>query len=146
MPGVKISPAHVAKFVDHKRLQLRSGVFLLAQLDADIEQNVMAIIELKLEYSRAIKQRPGQWRETWDFRKALDEIYAVSEVDKFVQKGLWIHRRKAYLEANGNRDEHPELRWYEYTAGGTIKGAQFPGDKSRPNRSGRQREQDQPLE
>ena len=60
MPGVKISPAQVAKFVDHKRLQLRSGVFLLAQLDADIEQNVMAIIELKLEYSRAIKQRPGQ--------------------------------------------------------------------------------------
>ena len=30
--------------------------------------------------------------------------------------------------------------------GGTIKGAQFPGDKSRPDRSGRQREQDHPVE
>ena len=46
--------------MDHKRVQLRSGVFLLAQLDADIDENAMAIIELKLQ------QRPGPWRKTWD--------------------------------------------------------------------------------
>ena len=51
------------------------------------------------------------------------------------QKGLWIHSegfklKKAYLEANGKGDEHPALRWYEYAAGGTINGAQFPGDKT----------------
>ena len=28
--GAKISPTQVAKFVDHKSVQLRSGVFLLA--------------------------------------------------------------------------------------------------------------------
>jgi hypothetical protein len=78
----------VAKFVDHKRVQPRSGVFLLAQLDADIDENPMEIIALKLEHSRAIQQRPGPWRESWDveyFLKALEEIYAVSEVDKFAR-------------------------------------------------------------
>ena len=47
------------------------------------------------------------------------------------------------MDANGKGDEHPELRWYEYAVGGTIKGAQFPWDKSR---SGRQREQDHLVE
>ena len=55
-------------------------------MDADIHENAMAIIKLKLEHSRAIKQRPGSWHETWDveyFLKALEEqISAVSEVDK----------------------------------------------------------------
>ena len=54
LQGAKISPAQVAKFVDNKKVQLRSGVFLLAQLDADIDENAMAIIELKLEHSRSV--------------------------------------------------------------------------------------------
>jgi len=66
LQGAKISPTQVAKFVDHKKVQLRSGVFLLAQLEADIDENTMAIIELKLV-------------------KALEEIYAVSEVNNFVK-------------------------------------------------------------
>ena len=37
LQGAKISPAQVAKFVDNKKMQLRSGVFLLAQLDTDID-------------------------------------------------------------------------------------------------------------
>ena len=82
-----------AKFVDNKKVQLRSGVFLLAQLDADIDENAMAIIELKLEHSRVLQQRPGPWRKTWDveyFLKALEEIYAISEVDKFAKvEGVW---------------------------------------------------------
>lgn len=45
----------------HKRVQLRSCVFLLAQLDAGIDENAMAIIELKLEHSRAMLHRPGMW-------------------------------------------------------------------------------------
>jgi hypothetical protein len=39
-------------------------------------------------HSRAILARPGPWRETWDvenFLKALEEIYAVLEVDKFAK-------------------------------------------------------------
>jgi hypothetical protein len=44
-------------------------------------------------HSRAILARPGPWRETWDveyFLKALEEIYAVSEVDKFAKvEGVW---------------------------------------------------------
>jgi hypothetical protein len=42
LQGAKISPAQV----DHKWEQLRSG----AQLDADIDENAMAIIKLKLEH------------------------------------------------------------------------------------------------
>jgi len=67
LQGAKISPTQVAKFVDHKKVQLRSGVFLLAQLEADIDENTMAINELKLV-------------------KALEEIYAVSEVNNFVKE------------------------------------------------------------
>jgi hypothetical protein len=93
LQGAKITPAQVANFVDHKRKQLRSGVFLIEQLDADIDENAMNIIELKLMHSRAILARPGPWRETWDvkyFLKALVEIYAVSEVDKFTKaEGVW---------------------------------------------------------
>jgi len=36
--GARITPEEVKKFVVQKRVQLRSGVFLLAQLDADIEK------------------------------------------------------------------------------------------------------------
>ena len=54
---------------DHKWVQLRSG----AQLDADIDENAMAIIKLKLEHSRAIKQRPGPWRETWSYSISIQQ-------------------------------------------------------------------------
>ena len=45
--GARITPEDVKKFVVQKKVQLRSGVFLLAQLDADIDANAMAMIELK---------------------------------------------------------------------------------------------------
>ena len=69
-------------------------MFLIEQLDADIDANTMAIIELKLVHSRVLTLRPGPWRETWDdveyFLKALEEIYAMSEVDKFAKaEGVW---------------------------------------------------------
>ena len=93
LQGAKISPAQVASFVDHKKKQLRSGVFLIDQRDADIDANAMAIIELKLVHSRALALRPGPWRHTWDveyFVKALDEIYAMSDVDKFAKaEAVW---------------------------------------------------------
>ena len=60
--GARISPEDVKKFVVQKRVQLRSGVFLLAQLDADMGANAMAMIELKLENSKAFATRPGPWR------------------------------------------------------------------------------------
>ena len=84
--GARITPAEVDAFVSQKRTQLRSNVFLITQLDADIDENAMAMLELKIACSRALENRPGPWRETWDveyFLKALEEIYAVSEVDRF---------------------------------------------------------------
>ena len=63
--GARITPEDVKKFVVQKKVQLRSGVFLLAQLDADIDANAMAMIELKLENSNALATRPGPWRRTW---------------------------------------------------------------------------------
>jgi hypothetical protein len=56
LQGAKITRAQVANFVDRKRKQLRSGVFLIEQLDADIDENAMNIIDLKLVHSRAILQ------------------------------------------------------------------------------------------
>jgi hypothetical protein len=38
--------------------------------------------------SVALATRPGPWRRTWDveyFLKALEEIYAIDVVDKFVE-------------------------------------------------------------
>ncbi len=71
-----------------KRVQLRSNMFLLAQLDADIDANAMAMIELKLENSKALANRLK-----WDveyFLKALEEIYAIDVVDKFADEpGIW---------------------------------------------------------
>ena len=61
---------------------------MIDQLDADIDASAMAIIELKLVHSRALALRPGPWRQTWDveyFLKALEEIYAMSDVDKFAK-------------------------------------------------------------
>jgi hypothetical protein len=88
--GARISPEDVKKFVVQKRVQLRSGVFLLAQLDADIDANAMTMIELKLENSKALAtRRPGPWRRTWDveyFLKALEEIYVIDVVDKFADE------------------------------------------------------------
>ncbi len=77
--------------MDHKRKQLRSGVFLIDQLDADIDASAMTIIELKLVHSRAQALKPG--RQNWDveyFLKVLEEIYAISDVDKFAKaEGVW---------------------------------------------------------
>ena len=81
----RITPEEVKKFVVQKRMQLRSGVFLLAQLDADIDANAMAMIELKLENNKALATRPGPWRRT-----LLEEIYAINVVDKFADElGIW---------------------------------------------------------
>lgn len=60
--GARITPENVKRFVIQKRVQLRSGTFLLAQLDADIDANAMAMIELKLEHTKALIARPGPWR------------------------------------------------------------------------------------
>ena len=91
--GARITPEDVKKFVVQKKVQLRSGVFLLAQLDADIDANAMAMIELKLENSKALAMKPGPWRLKWDveyFLKALEEIYAIDIVDKFADEpGIW---------------------------------------------------------
>jgi len=51
----------------------------------DVKKNTMAMIELKLETSKALATRPGPWRRTRYveyFLKALEEIYAVDVVDK----------------------------------------------------------------
>jgi phosphoglucomutase len=60
--GARITPEDVKKFEIQKKVQLRSSMFLLAQLDADIDANALAMIELKLENSKALAMRPGPWR------------------------------------------------------------------------------------
>ena len=56
--GARITPVQVEAFAKQKRIQLRSGVFLLSQLDGDIDKNAMSIIELKLANSRALEGKP----------------------------------------------------------------------------------------
>jgi len=88
--GARITPEEVKKFVIQKKVQLHSGVFLLPQLDADIDENAMAMIELNFENSKALATRPGPWRKTWDveyFLKALEEVYAIDVVDV---PGIWM--------------------------------------------------------
>ena len=93
LQGARITPSQVEAFVKQKRIQLWSGVFLLSQLDGDIDKNAMSIIELQLANSRALERKPGSWRETWDveyFLKALEEVFAKEEVDKFSEPaGVW---------------------------------------------------------
>jgi len=55
----RITPEDVKKFVIQKKVQLRSNMFLLAQLDADIDANAMAMIELKLENSKRLLRDRG---------------------------------------------------------------------------------------
>ena len=59
MIGARITPEEVKRFVVQKRVQLRSEMFLLAQLNADIDANAMAMIELKLEKTRAMEKNVG---------------------------------------------------------------------------------------
>ena len=74
LQGAKISPAQVASYVDHKKKQLRSGVFLIDQLDGECNG------DHRVEAS-PFTLRPGPWRQTWD----VEEIYAMSDVDKFAK-------------------------------------------------------------
>ena len=56
--GAKFTNEEVEAFVAQKRTQLRSNVFVLPQLDADIDENAMSMIELKIACSRALENRP----------------------------------------------------------------------------------------
>jgi hypothetical protein len=47
LQGARITSSQVEAFVKQKRIQLRSGVFLLSQLDGDIDKNAMSIIEAR---------------------------------------------------------------------------------------------------
>jgi hypothetical protein len=40
----------------------------------------------------------------------------------------------------------PELKWHEHAGGGPMRGAQHPGEKTKPDRSGRRREPDRVAE
>lgn len=66
--GARITPEEVKRFVIQKKVQLRSGVFLLAKLDADIDTNAITMIEMKLKNSNALDQDHGEktgiWRST----------------------------------------------------------------------------------
>lgn len=71
--------------------------FLLALLDADIDKNAIAMIELMLEHSKALQVRPGPWRETWNveyFLKALEENYVTDAVDKVADDLIEEQARK----------------------------------------------------
>ena len=65
LQGAKISPAQVV--VDNKKVQLRSGVFLLAQLDADIDENADG------NHRAEVDGAPAETRSHWeiDYRKII---------------------------------------------------------------------------
>ena len=58
--GARITPEEVKRFVVQKKVQLRSGVFLLGKLDADIDTNAITMIEMKLKNSNALDQDHGE--------------------------------------------------------------------------------------
>jgi hypothetical protein len=91
---------------------------------------------------------PGEYCEGCGKQRYKRESCQLTSHPNYNEKGLWIHSegyriKKAWLEAHGKGDEHPELRWYEYAGGGIIRGAHNSGEKARPeihrvgNRPGR---------
>ncbi len=93
--------------------------------------------------------KAGEYCEGCGKQRHKRESCQLTSHANYNEKGLWIHSegyriKKAWNEANGKGDEHPELRWYEYAGGGIIRGAHNPGEKARPERSGRQQDRDPP--
>ena len=95
--------------------------------------------------------KAGEYCEGCGKQRHKRESCQLTSHPNYNEKGLRMHSegyriKKAWLEANGKGNDHPELRWYEYAGGGVIRGAQNPGEKSRPDRSGRQRDPDRAAE
>ena len=95
--------------------------------------------------------KAGEYCEGCGKQRHKRESCQLTSHPNYNEKGLLIHSegyriKKAWLEANGKGDEHPELRWYEHAGGGVIRGALNPGEKSRPDRSGRPRDPDRVAE
>ena len=77
----------------------------------------------------------GEYYEGCGKQRHKRESCQLTSHPNYNENGLWIHSegyriKKAWLEANGKPDDHPELRWYEYAGDRVIRGAQNPGEKS----------------
>ena len=87
MIGARITPEEVKRFVVQKRVQLRSGVFLLGT----VERRHRRKRRIKLENSKALATRPGPWRRTWDmeyFLKALKDMENIGGQPQEYQGGF----------------------------------------------------------
>ena len=98
-PSVTLSKTHltlqdVAKWIVHQRTQLEAGTFDSRTLTTTISERSWAMIELKIDSSRTLRENPRKdWREEWDmntFFKALEEVYAVDSRGRFLDApAIW---------------------------------------------------------
>ena len=89
-----LTPQEVANWIAHQRTQLEAGTFDSRTLTTTIRERSWAMIELKIDSSRTLRENPRKdWREEWDmntFFKALKEVYALDSRGRFLDApSIW---------------------------------------------------------
>jgi hypothetical protein len=98
-PSVTLSKAHltpqeVTKWIAHQRTQIEAGTFDSRTLTTTISERSWAMIELKIDLSRTLRENPRKdWQEQWDmhiFLAALEEVYALDSKGRFLDApSIW---------------------------------------------------------
>ena len=61
-----LTPQEVAKWIAHQRMQLEARTFDSRTLATTISERPWAMIELKIDSSRTLRENPRKdWREDW---------------------------------------------------------------------------------
>ena len=69
-----LTPQEVAKWIAHQRTQLEARTFDSRTLTTTISEHSWAMIELKIDSSRTLRENPRKdWREDWDMNTILIE-------------------------------------------------------------------------
>jgi hypothetical protein len=89
-----LTPQEVAKWIAHQRTQLEARTFNGHTLTTTISESSWAMIELKIDSSRTLRENPRKdWREEWDmntFFTALEEDYALDSRGRFLDApSIW---------------------------------------------------------
>ncbi len=83
-----LTPQEVAKWIAYQRTQIEAGTFDSRTLTTTISERSWAMIELKIDSSRTLRENPRKdWREEWDmhiFLSALEEVYALDSKGRFL--------------------------------------------------------------
>ena len=98
-PSVTLSKTHlipqeVAKWIAHQRTQMEARTFDSRTLTTTISERSWAMIELKIDSSRTLRENPSiDWRVHWEmdiFFKALEEVYALDSRGRFLDApSIW---------------------------------------------------------